>query len=310
MSWTCPPWDPRVVAGMEMHQCQCSAWGLPCPTSGEGTRGQRRDLAGAAREHRDHQLSSARDDGVPCERSPGTGLPGWGGLSRVKAAGFSSASPTGEEQTDRGETWGTASSPMGLAGPTGPVHTQGSWLLRSCREAWGCPACPSSASSARARERFISSKWIPLMNQFKSRSIASSQVPSHRALAVTRRGGTAPASARRYRELLPVAASLSIGCQAETTSWQHLCLPEPAMAPWYLLGTTAGWATMERAASCCQRELPQFRIKPGSPPRGLSCLFPPSPKGARLSGLAKLPGPRAATGHPVLLHRPAESAGK
>lgn len=45
-------------------------------------------------------------------------------------------------------------------------------------------------------------------------------------------------------------------------------------------------------------------------PSKSTCLFSPSPEGARLSGLAKLPGPRAATGHPVLLHRPAESAGK
>ena len=151
------------------------------------------------------------------------------------------------------------------------------------------PSLPSSASSARASERFISSKWILLMNQFKSQSIESSQVPSHGAVAVTRHGGTATASAGRDWELLPVAASPSTVCRAETTSWQHLCLPEPATAPWYLLGTMAGWATTEPAAAGCQWGLPRVRIKPGSSPRSLSCLFPPSPKEARLSRLASSP---------------------
>ena len=128
----------------------------------------------------------------------------------------------------------------------------------------GMPSLPSSASSARASERFISSKWILLMNQFKSQSIESIQVPSHGAVAVTRHGGTATASAGRDWELLPVAASPSAVCRAETTSWQHLCLPEPATAPWYLLGTMAGWATMEPAAAGCQWGLPQVGIKPGS----------------------------------------------
>lgn len=41
------------------------------------------------------------------------------------------------------------------------------------------PSLHSSASSARAPERFISSKWIPLMNQLKL--IKSSGVPSHGA---------------------------------------------------------------------------------------------------------------------------------
>lgn len=57
------------------------------------------------------------------------------------------------------------------------------------------PGLPSSASSARAPERFISSKWIPLMNQLKSRSIESNRVLSRGAVAVTRHGGTARASA-------------------------------------------------------------------------------------------------------------------
>lgn len=151
------------------------------------------------------------------------------------------------------------------------------------------PSLPSSASCARAPERFISSKWIPMMKQFKSWCIKNIWVPSHRAVAVTRHGGPATARAGRDRELLPVTASLSAVCRAETASWQHLCLPEPARAPWYLLGTTAGWATMEWAATGCQWGLPQVRIKPGSSPRGLSRLFPLSPKGARLSGLASSP---------------------
>lgn len=49
----------------------------------------------------------------------------------------------------------------------------------------GMPSLPSSASSARAPERFISSKWILLMNQLKSQYLKSSQVPSHGAVAVT-----------------------------------------------------------------------------------------------------------------------------
>lgn len=93
------------------------------------------------------------------------------------------------------------------------------------------PSLPSSASSARAPERFISSKWIPIMNRFKSWSIKSIWVPSHRAAAVTRHGGTATARAGRDRELLPVTASLSAVCRAETASWKHLYLPEPARAP-------------------------------------------------------------------------------
>ena len=93
------------------------------------------------------------------------------------------------------------------------------------------PSLPSSASSARATERFISSKWIPLMNPFKSLSIESGQVPSRRAAAVTRHSGTVTASAGRDWELLPVTALSSAVCQAETTSWQHLCLPEPAKCP-------------------------------------------------------------------------------
>lgn len=48
---------------------------------------------------------------------------------------------------------------------------------------------------------------------------------------------------------------------------------------------------MEWAATGCQWGLPQVRIKPGSSPRGLSCLFPLSPEGARLSGLASSPAP-------------------
>lgn len=40
----------------------------------------------------------------------------------------------------------------------------------------GMPSLHSSASSARAPERFISSKWMPLMNQLKL--IKSSGVPS------------------------------------------------------------------------------------------------------------------------------------
>lgn len=49
----------------------------------------------------------------------------------------------------------------------------------------GMPSLPSSASSARAPERFISSKWIPTINQFKSQYLKSSQVPSHGVVAVT-----------------------------------------------------------------------------------------------------------------------------
>lgn len=172
------------------------------------------------------------------------------------------------------------------------------------------PSLPSSASSARAPERFISSKWIPLMNQFKSRSIESSQVPSHGAAAVTQHGGTATASAGRDQELLPVAASLSTGCRAETASWQHLYLPEPATVPWYLLGTVAGWAMRDQAATQCQRGLPRVRIKPGSPPRGLSCLFPPISRRSQATWVSKLPSPGPVTGHPMLLHSPAESARK
>lgn len=48
------------------------------------------------------------------------------------------------------------------------------------------------------------------------------------------------ASTGQDLELLPVAASLSTVCQAETASWQQLCLPELATVPWYLLGTMAG----------------------------------------------------------------------
>lgn len=77
---------------------------------------------------REHQLFSARDDGVPCERSTGTGLHGWG---RVSAEQCSSP--------PRQHPWLAKSKQaegLGLAGPVRPVHAQGSRpLRRSCAAA-------------------------------------------------------------------------------------------------------------------------------------------------------------------------------
>lgn len=62
------------------------------------------------------------------------------------------------------------------------------------QEGRGMPSLPSSASSARAPEKFISSKWILMMNQFKSWSVESSWIPSHGAGTVKWHSGTVTAS--------------------------------------------------------------------------------------------------------------------
>lgn len=53
------------------------------------------------------------------------------------------------------------------------------------QEGRGMPSLSNSVSSAKAPGRFISSKRILLMNQFKSWSIKSSWIPSHEAVTVT-----------------------------------------------------------------------------------------------------------------------------
>lgn len=87
-----PPWDPRAVAGMEMHQCQCPAWELPCPMPGAGTGGQRRHLARAAMEPGTVSSSQPGTMGSIVKGALGQGSLA-GGLSRVKAAGCALAHP-------------------------------------------------------------------------------------------------------------------------------------------------------------------------------------------------------------------------
>lgn len=69
------------------------------------------------------------------------GLSGVDGPSRVEATGCALGNPgtplAGEEQTGCGETLGAASGRLGLSGPMGPVHVQGSQLLQGSHAAAG-----------------------------------------------------------------------------------------------------------------------------------------------------------------------------
>lgn len=112
------------------------------------------------------------------------------GLSRVEAGrlGFSPTQPSRwarVEQTGCQEIWGADSSQLRLAGPMGlGVQARIFGGVVQLQGGRGMPSLPSSASSARAPEKFISSKWILMMNQVKSWSVESSWIPSHGAGAV------------------------------------------------------------------------------------------------------------------------------
>lgn len=78
-----------------------------------------------------------------------------------------------------GESWALPAASWGW---------QDLWGIGGALQLWrGREMCalPRSASSARAPAGFISSRWVPQMDQFKSGSTKSSRVHAHGAVAVT-----------------------------------------------------------------------------------------------------------------------------
>lgn len=94
------------MAGMGMHRCQLTAWGLPCPMPEEVKRGERRDLDRATMEPGNISPSWPGMMGSLAKNEPLQ----LEGLSRVEAGRLGS-SPTqpscwaGVEQTGCQETW-------------------------------------------------------------------------------------------------------------------------------------------------------------------------------------------------------------
>lgn len=112
---------------------------------------------------------------------PHKGAWGWGCLAGGVSAGWRPwAMPRwGKGYEGCGESWALPAASWGWQDP---------WGIGGAVQLWrGREMCspPRSASSARAPAGFISSRWVPQMDQFKSGSGKSSRVPARGAVAVT-----------------------------------------------------------------------------------------------------------------------------
>lgn len=223
---------------------------------------------------------------------PHKGAQGWGCLAGGVSGGWRAwAVPRwGTANGGCGESWALLAASWGWQDPWGGCVGGAVQLWR------GREMCslPRSASSARAPAGFISSRWVPQMDRFKSRTTESSRVPAHGAVAVTH--GQQCHSQRRARH-----GQRPRHCwRAGTTSQQHPgCLPGTTATTDQAVTVTTG-ANLGKSTACI-------------PPRCLSCLSCPFPKsraarGARspAQGLSPTP-PCCCT---AIRRGPAEQAGK